>query len=70
VVLYYDSGGAEGQSTVVTAQWGPLRGRRIAPGREAECDEYYAGQGPPPDATPDPERSGAGREVAEAPSNP
>lgn len=42
VVLYYDSGDAEGQSTVITALRGPLRGRRIVPGREAECAEHYA----------------------------
>lgn len=42
VVLYYDSGEAEGRSTVITARRGPLRGRRILPGREAECAEHYA----------------------------
>jgi putative hydrolase len=42
VVLYYDSGAAEGQSTVITAQRGPLLGRRILPGREAECADHYA----------------------------
>lgn len=42
VVLYYDSGDAEGQSTVITALRGPLLGHRILPGREAECAEHYA----------------------------
>ncbi len=46
VVLYYDSDDGEGQATVITAQWGPFRGRRIVPGREAECEEHYAGRGP------------------------
>jgi DNA polymerase (family X) len=32
VVLYYDRGHAEGQSTVITAQWGPLQGKRIVRG--------------------------------------
>jgi Holliday junction resolvasome RuvABC DNA-binding subunit len=42
VVLYHDSGDAEGQATVITARRGPLRGLRIVPGREAECAEHYA----------------------------
>lgn len=37
VVLYFDDGGGEQQSTVVTAERGPLAGRRIVRGREAEC---------------------------------
>ena len=42
VVLFYDDGRAEGQYTVVTAQTGRLRGRRVVRGREFECDRYYA----------------------------
>jgi hypothetical protein len=36
VVLYYDSGQAEGQATVITARWGPLAGTRIVRGGEVE----------------------------------
>jgi putative hydrolase len=46
VVLYYDSDGTEGQSTVITALRGPLRGRRIVPGRETECAEHYSPETP------------------------
>jgi DNA polymerase (family 10) len=41
VVLYYDGGGGERQNTVITAERGPLRGRRIVRGREDECDRHY-----------------------------
>jgi len=44
VVIYRDDHGGHGQWTVVTARYGPLRGRRIVRGREAECDAYYAQQ--------------------------
>lgn len=44
VVIYWQDDGAAGQSTAVTAASGPLRGRRIIRGREAECEEYYAGR--------------------------
>jgi putative hydrolase len=49
VVVYYDGGIEERQSTVITAQWGPLSGKRIVRGRESECDEFYgeAEQGRP-----------------------
>lgn len=43
VVLYLEGGRVTGQWTVVTAHWGPLDGRRIVRGREAECVEHYAG---------------------------
>ncbi len=43
VVIYGDRGRTDGQWTVVTAQGGPLRGRRIVRGREEECAEFYAG---------------------------
>ena len=38
VVIYWDDGRGERQCTVVTGQAGPLRGRRIVRGREAECE--------------------------------
>jgi hypothetical protein len=42
VVLYfYDDEHAEGQHTVVTETHGPLAGRRVVRGREAECRAYY-----------------------------
>jgi DNA polymerase (family X) len=42
VVIYWENDGDAGQSTLVTAASGPLRGRRVIRGREAECEEYYA----------------------------
>jgi len=41
VVLYYDGGQGERQCTVITSQRGPLEGKRIVRGREAECLDYY-----------------------------
>jgi DNA polymerase (family 10) len=42
VVLYcYDDEHAEGQHTVVSETHGPLAGRRVVRGREAECRGYY-----------------------------
>lgn len=41
VVFYYSRDGAEDQCTVVTAGSGPLEGRRVVRGREAECRRYY-----------------------------
>jgi hypothetical protein len=41
VILYYDHGRGEQQCTVITAQRGPLKGRRIVRGREPECERYY-----------------------------
>jgi hypothetical protein len=41
VVIYYERNGTENQCTVVTAGSGPLRGRRVVRGREAECRDYY-----------------------------
>jgi DNA polymerase (family X) len=37
VVLYGDDGGGENRHTVITAGYGPLRGRRVVAGREDEC---------------------------------
>ena len=41
VVLFYDDGERESQCTVITAEWGPLAGRRIVRSREFECMRYY-----------------------------
>lgn len=41
VVLYYDGGFDERQATVVTSHRGPLAGKRIVRGREAECMHHY-----------------------------
>ena len=37
VIYFYDAEHAEGQHTVVTETRGPLAGRRVVRGREAEC---------------------------------
>jgi DNA polymerase (family X) len=45
VVLYfYDDENAEVQHTAVTETHGPLVGRRVVRGREAECRAHYAGE--------------------------
>jgi hypothetical protein len=42
VVLYfYDSDHREGRQTIVTETRGPLQGKRVVRGREAECAAYY-----------------------------
>ena len=41
VVIYRDDGNGHGQWTVVTSQFGDLKGRRIVRGREDECRELY-----------------------------
>jgi putative hydrolase len=41
VVLYSDNGLGENRHTVITAAFGPLRGRRVVAGREAECIPVY-----------------------------
>jgi len=41
VVIYFERGGEQQQSTVVTAERGPLAGRRVVRGRERECREHY-----------------------------
>jgi DNA polymerase (family 10) len=56
VILYEDGASGGRQYTVITAQHGPLAGRRIVRGREAECRAWYErspvntqeAQGPPP----------------------
>ena len=41
VVIYRDDKDGDGQWTVVTGRYGPLAGKRIVRGREAECLDYY-----------------------------
>ena len=41
VILYYDGRGGERQATVITSQYGALKGQRIVRGREEECARYY-----------------------------
>lgn len=41
VVVYYEQHGAQDQCTVVTAESGPLQGKRLIRGREEECRRYY-----------------------------
>jgi hypothetical protein len=41
VVVYYESGKGENQCTVVTESRGPLKGKRVIRGREAECRKFY-----------------------------
>jgi DNA polymerase (family X) len=47
VVIYRDDDGGSGQWTVITSHFGPLRGKRIVRGREAECQTAYAAQAEP-----------------------
>jgi hypothetical protein len=51
IVYFYDDKHVEGQHTVVTETRGPLTGRRVVRGREAECREHWAreatGRSPP-----------------------
>ncbi|MFN0042146.1 MAG: DNA-binding protein, partial [Alphaproteobacteria bacterium] len=42
VVYFYDADHREGQRTVVTESQGPLAGKRVIRGREAECRGHYA----------------------------
>lgn len=44
VVIYRDDDSDHGRWTVITANYGRLRGRRIVRGREDECNDYYANQ--------------------------
>jgi DNA polymerase (family 10) len=41
VVIYYERGSEQRQSTVVTTERGKLAGKRVVRGRERECREYY-----------------------------
>ncbi len=42
VVIYYSKNGEENRCTVITAESGGLKGKRIIPGKEAKCYKYYA----------------------------
>ena len=42
VVLFYDGDGTERQCTVITSEFGPLKGRRIVRGRDVECADFYS----------------------------
>ena len=46
VVIYCEEKEFAGQWTVVTAQYGSLRGRRIVRGREKDCQEHYSRKTP------------------------
>jgi hypothetical protein len=48
VVIFCVCDGDEGQCTVVSETHGPLSGRRVVRGREAECREHYASIVPVP----------------------
>ena len=41
VIYFYDDEHREGRHTVVTETRGPLEGRRVVRGREAECADHY-----------------------------
>jgi putative hydrolase len=41
VIYFYDDHHQEGQHTLVTETHGPLQGRRVVRGREAECRRFY-----------------------------
>jgi len=43
VVLYFDGHDGESRATVITADFGAARGRRIVRGREDECEALYRG---------------------------
>jgi DNA polymerase (family 10) len=44
VILYYDGAGGERQCTLITSQFGALKGMRIVRGREEECARYYGAE--------------------------
>ena len=45
VVLYYDGHQGERQCTIITSQFGRLKGLRIVRGREDECEAFYRERG-------------------------
>ncbi len=45
VVIYRNDQTDDGRWTVVTAHYGPLRGKRVVRGRETECQAYYRSEG-------------------------
>ena len=63
VVLYYDGGYEERQSTVITAHRGTLSGSRIVRGRERECAQFYSRP-----RLPEPARAGEGAMPAPVPA--
>jgi putative hydrolase len=50
VVLYHDGRDGERQCTIITSEFGRLKGLRIVRGREDECEDHYWNRGdlPPP----------------------
>jgi hypothetical protein len=42
IVIYYERGGVERQSTVMTPGSGTLKGKRVVRGRKDESREYYS----------------------------
>jgi hypothetical protein len=44
VVIYFERDGKEAQHTVVTETRGPLEGKRVVRGRDAESKRYYLGE--------------------------
>ena len=45
VVVFYDGRDHEHQCTVITSEFGRLKGRRIVRGRENECEDHYRQHG-------------------------
>ena len=45
VVLFHDGDQGEQRWTIITSEFGRLKGRRIVRGREVECEEHYRRQG-------------------------
>lgn len=41
VVLFFDHGQGERQCTVITSEFGSLKGKRVVRGRERECEDFY-----------------------------
>jgi hypothetical protein len=72
VVVYRDDRDGHGQWTVITSQFGPMRGKRIIRGREGECASYYARQAkatlPSGSLAVDPSRAPASPEQASSTS--
>jgi hypothetical protein len=54
VVLYFNGQGGEEQCTIITSEFGLLKGLRIVRGREDECAEHYRRCGLLPARTPGP----------------
>jgi putative hydrolase len=46
VVYFHTDNSPESQATIVTETRGPLRGKRVVRGREAECAAHYARRKP------------------------